>query len=142
MGYFSTDYLVELSTEQFLKIQIASSKREAKEMATLISLQIENGIEKEVMINNIQRSIENTDMETGFICMFDWSGKEICHPDPEVIGKITVSDESYISGIEDDVNSEDFYSYLKKNKEGGGVRDFTNKSRSSEVIYLYPVKKL
>ncbi|WP_435261634.1 LytTR family transcriptional regulator DNA-binding domain-containing protein [Tenacibaculum sp. nBUS_03] len=140
VGYFSTDYLVDISTEQFLKIQISSSKREAKEMASLVSYQIKNGVAKETIKDNIQKSIENTDLETGFICMFDWSGKEICHPNPSKIGKITGPDESYVSGVQDDIGSKDFYSYLKNKKEGGGIRDFTDKSRDSEIIYLYPVK--
>ncbi|UOB18121.1 LytTR family transcriptional regulator [Abyssalbus ytuae] len=138
--YLSMDYLLELSTQQFLKTQIESSKREAREMADLISSQISNGIDKDTVIKNIQESIENTDMETGFLCMFDWSGKEICHPNPEKIGKITGPDESYISGIHDNINSEDFYLYLKNKKEGGGVRNFSDTKRASEIIYVYPVK--
>lgn len=140
VGHFSTNYLVDISTEQFLKILISSSKREAKEVASLVSYQIENGTDKETIIDNIQKSIENTNLETGFICMFDWSGKEICHPNPSKIGKMTGPDESYVSGVQDDIGSKDFYSYLKNKNEGGGIRDFTDKNRDSEIIYLYPVK--
>lgn len=139
-GYFSMNYLVGLSTEQFLKIQIESSKREAKEMANLISLQAQQSSDKQVIINNVQKSIEKTDMQTGFICMFDQTGKEVCHPNPEKIGAMTGPDESYISKTHNDVNSEDFYTYLKNKTEGGGVRNFNNPKKASEIIYLYPVK--
>jgi hypothetical protein len=140
LGYFSMNYLVGLSTEQFLNTQIETSKREAKEMANLISYQSESISDKQTIINNVQKSIEKTDMQTGFICMFDWSGKEICHPNPEKIGRITGPEESYVSGVEDEINSKDFYSYLKDKTEGGGVRDFKDSNRDSEIIYLYPVK--
>ncbi|KQB42739.1 LytTR family transcriptional regulator [Flavobacterium aquidurense] len=139
-GYFSMNYLVGLSTEQFLKIQIESSKREAKEMANLISYQAQQNKDKQVIINNVQKSIEKTDMQTGFICMFDQNGKEICHPDPARIGAMTLPNESYISKTHNEVNSEDFYTYLKNKTEGGGVRNFNNPEIDSEIIYLYPVK--
>jgi len=139
-GYFSMSYLVDLSSQQFLKIQIESSKREAKEMANLISYQAQQNSDKQAIINNVQRSIEKTDTQTGFICMFDQTGKEICHPNPEKIGRLTGPDESFISNIHSEVNPEDFYSYLKNKTEGGGLRNFNDQKRESEIIYLYPVK--
>lgn len=133
-------YLVRVSTNQFLEIQIESSKREAREFAKLISFQVENGVPREIIINNIQRSIEGTDIESGFVCMFDWSGVEICHPNPQKIGKQINPSESFVKPINDEINTEDFYDLLKNKKEHGGVRNFSNSSRDSEIIYLYPVK--
>ena len=138
IGYFSMNYSIKVSTNRFLEIQIESSKREAREFSTLVSLQIENGVDRETVITNIQKSIEGTNIESGFICMFDWSGVEICHPNPQKIGKQTSPDESYVRPIDDGINSEDFYDLLKNKKEQGGVREF-NSDRNSEIIYLYPV---
>jgi len=133
------NYLIKVSTNRFLEIQIESSKREAREFSKLVSLQIENGVSRETVISNIQKSIEGTNIESGFICMFDWSGVEICHPNPQKVGKQTSPDESYVRPIDDGINSEDFYDLLKNKKQQGGVRDF-NSDRSSEIIYLYPVE--
>ncbi|MFH6602867.1 LytTR family transcriptional regulator DNA-binding domain-containing protein [Maribacter algicola] len=140
IGYFSMAYMVKVSTNQLLEIQIESSKREAREFAELVSSQLANGIPREVVVDNIQKSIEGTDIETGFVCMFDWSGVEICHPDPNKIGQQTNPNESYVRSIEDQINSEDFYDLLTNKKSQGGIRDFSNENRSSEIIYLYPVK--
>ena len=139
IGYFNMNYLIKVSTNQFLEFQIESSKREAREFSNLVAHQIENGISRETVINNIQKSIEGTNTEAGFICMFDWSGVEICHPDPQKIGKQTSPNESYVRSIDDGIDSEDFYELLKGKKEQGGLREFNNE-RSSEIIYLYPVK--
>ncbi len=139
-GYFSMNYLVSLSAEQFLKIQIESSKREAKEMANLISYQAQQNPDRKVIINNVQSSIEKTDTQTGFICMFDQTGKEVCHPDPARIGAMTLPNESYISKTHNEVNPEDFYNYIKNKTEGGGIRRFSNPDHGTEIIYLYPVK--
>lgn len=139
IGYFSMNYLVKVSTSQLLEIQIESSKREAREFSKFVSYQIENGVDRQTIINNIQKSIEGTNVESGFICMFDWSGIEICHPNPQKIGKQTNPDESYVRPIDDEINSEDFYELLRNKKQLGGVREF-NSNRSSEIIYLYPVE--
>ena len=140
IGYFSMAYMVKVSTNQLLEIQIESSKREAREFAELVSSQLANGIARDIVIDNIQKSIEGTDIETGFVCMFDWSGVEICHPDPQKIGKQTNPNESYVRSIDDEINSEDFYDLLTNKQPLGGIRDFSNEDRSSEIIYLYPVK--
>ena len=132
--------MVKVSTNQLLEIQIESSKREAREFAELVSSQLANGIARDIVIDNIQKSIEGTDLETGFVCMFDWSGVEICHPDPQKIGKQTNPNESYVRSIDDEINSEDFYDLLTNKQPLGGIRDFSNEDRSSEIIYLYPVK--
>lgn len=132
--------MVKVSTNQLLEIQIESSKREAREFAELVASQLENGIDRNIVVKNIQRSIEGTDIETGFVCMFDWSGVEICHPDPQKIGKQTNRAESYVRSIDDEINSEDFYDLLTNKKPQGGIRDFSNDENSSEIIYLYPVK--
>jgi hypothetical protein len=134
------DYMVKVSTNQFLEIQIESSKREAREFAELVGSQLENGTDRETVIKNIQKSIEGTDVESGFICMFDWSGIEISHPDPQKIGIKALPNESHVRSIDDEINTEDFYDLLKNKQPQGGIRDFTNSGRSSEIIYLYPVK--
>ena len=140
-GYFSMNYLVKVSTNQFLEVQMESSKREAQEFSKLISIQIENGVDRDTVIDNIQKSIEGTNIESGFICMFDWSGVEICHPNPEKIGQQVNPNHSFVRPINDEINAEDFYNLLTKNREEvGGLRDFTSSEKNSEIIYLYPVE--
>lgn len=140
IGYFSMAYMVKVSTNQLLEIQIESSKREAREFAKLVSSQLANGIDRQTVIDNVQKSIEGTDIETGFVCMLDWSGVEICHPDPQVIGQQTNRNESYVRSIDNEIDSEDFYDLLNDKKPQGGIREFPDEAISSEIIYLYPVQ--
>ncbi len=141
IGYFSMNYMIKVSTNELLQIQIESSKREAREFSKLVYHEIESGTDRQTIINNIQKSIEGTNTESGFICMFDWSGVEICHPNPERIGQKTSPDQSFVSSINDEISSEDFYNLLtQKRKEIGGIRNFPHTERSSEIIYLFPVK--
>lgn len=139
-GYLSMSYLLKVSTNEFLEIQIEGSKREAREFAKIVAFQIERGAERQEVIDIVQKSIEGTDIESGFICMFDWSGVEICHPNPKMIGQKISPDKSYVHPINDEMNSDDFYTLLtKKREEIGGIRDFSGSNRDSEIIYLYPV---
>lgn len=139
-GYLSMSYLLKVSTNEFLEIQIEGSKREAREFAKIVAFQIERGAERQEVIDIVQKSIEGTDIESGFICMFDWSGVEICHPNPKMIGQKISPNKSYVHPINDEMNSDDFYTLLtKKREEIGGIRDFSGSNRDSEIIYLYPV---
>ncbi|MCX2678684.1 LytTR family transcriptional regulator DNA-binding domain-containing protein [Galbibacter sp. EGI 63066] len=141
VSYFSMNHLLEISTNHFLQTQIESSKREANEISLLIQHQVENGLPKHTIIKNLQSSIENTNTESGFVCMFNWSGVEICHPNPEKIGQQVLPEESFVQPVMyNELNPQDFYNLLKNKAETGGIREFSEEGRSSEIIYLYPVK--
>ena len=138
-GYFGMNYLIKVSTNQYLEAQMESSKREAQEISKLISFQIDFGIPRETVISNVQKSIEGTNVESGFLCMFNWSGIEICHPNPEKIGQKIGQNQSFVKPIKDGIDTEDFYNLLTQKKGGyGGIRDFTDSNRASVIIYLYP----
>ncbi|MEL6916757.1 MAG: LytTR family DNA-binding domain-containing protein [Bacteroidota bacterium] len=132
-------YFIQASANQMLDSQLESSKREAKEMATLIGYQLTSGLPKDSIIENVQKAIENTNTEMGSVSMFDWSGTEICHPDIKRVGQQVSPNESFVSKVKDDISSQDFYDLLIGKKEGGGIRDFEGDKGASEIIYLYPV---
>ncbi|WP_236974024.1 LytTR family transcriptional regulator [Membranihabitans maritimus] len=141
VGYFSMQSLLQYSTNQLLQSQIESSRREANEISSLVQYQLENGLSRGVVINNLQSTLEGTSMESGFVCMFDWSGVEICHPNPEKVGQQVKPGQSYVQPLVfDELETDDFYNLVTQGKEVGGIRDFPNSTRESEIIYLYPVK--
>ncbi len=135
----AVEYFIKVSANQFLQTQLESSKREAREIASLIGSQLANGVDKEVVIQNVQASIGNSNTENGFICMFDWSGREVCHPDKTRVGQQVSPNQSFISSINDDVSSEDFYDVLMDKKAVGGIRNYQDGDNASEIIYLSPV---
>ncbi|WP_350284466.1 LytTR family DNA-binding domain-containing protein [uncultured Croceitalea sp.] len=135
----STRSFIKVSANKLLNAQLESSKREAKEVASLVSFQLTSGIPKDSVINYVQKSIEHTDIENGFICMFDWSGKEVCHPDITKVGQQINPNQSSVTTVDGELTSEDFYTLLTDKRSFGGVRDFKEDDRDSEIIYLYPV---
>ncbi|NQZ43956.1 MAG: LytTR family transcriptional regulator [Flavobacteriaceae bacterium] len=131
--------IIKVSANELLKTQLESSKREAKEVATLVGMQLANGMNRDSVVAMVQKSIEHTDIENGFICMFDWSGKEICHPDITKVGQQINPQQSSVSSIDGEMTSEDFYDLLVNRRNVGGLLDFKEEDKESEIIYLYPV---
>ncbi len=131
MGSIAIHYFVKVSTIQILDTQLEFGKKDAKAMSTLISHQLANNVEKEKLIEDIQNSIENANLKTGFISMFDWSGKQVCHPDIKLVGQKVSPTQSLVSSVTDDLSPQDFYTFLKSKEV---------EQKKSEVIYLIPVK--
>jgi len=138
INVISVNQLIKYSTEQLLKTQLESSKREAFEISRFIETQLASGVSKEGIVSGLQRSIENTSMETGFICMYNTSGVEIIHPNANRVGVKIDMKNSNVSGIAED-SHENFYNILKNGKPRGGIRDFLEEDRS-ELIYVHPVR--
>jgi len=136
----ANSYFVEEAVEEVLSTQLEFSKREAKQMAILIGNQLENGISSDTTIANVQESIENSNLDAGFISVFDWSGKVVCHPDKKQVGQIANSKKSFVSSVSDNLSSEDLFKLLKEKNALNDDQNLNNEGASSEVLSLYPVK--
>jgi len=132
-------YLFSSTRRHLLMAQLETSRREAREVGRLLEGQLADGNSTAKITENLQRSIENTDSQTGFICMYDTAGKEICHPDRSRIGQMVTEGNSQVSGLNGDT-SLSLFKMLMQGEPSGGLRSFGDK-RESEIIYVYPVEK-
>lgn len=112
IGGISAKYYVALSAEQMLNTQLVSSKREAKEVASLIGDQFANGIPKQNIKKNVQKSIQNTDDDNSFISILDWSGKRICHPDITLVDTTVPQEASSGIVMNEEISAENFYDLI------------------------------
>lgn len=133
-------YMEKESNYQLLQFQIDSGKREAQEVAKLVSFQLDNGLAREVVIQNLQRSIEDANLEFGFVSMLDWSGVAISHPDPQKIGNNNNPEASYIRPVDSAINTAEFYDLITNLKHKPEENGVAKTNVNSEIIYLYPVK--
>ena len=108
-----------------------SNKNLEKEVAELVDFQVSSGIKKDKIVSNIQQIIENSDTDTWFISIFNWSGKEVCHPDKTKVGQQVNSNENLLSSLKEKNNSDDLYDLLM---------DKSNPDQS-EIIHISPIKK-
>ncbi len=133
-------YFIEVSANQLIAIQLESSKREANEISSLTYQQLAGGIDRQIVIQNIQSTIENTHTETSFICAFDWSGKEVCHPDITRVGQKVNSNQSLLNSLKEENSSDKLYDLLMNQKETNQNIDTDNNPINSEIVYIAPVK--
>lgn len=126
---FATQYFIKTSANQLIEVQVESSKREANEISKLIGFQLSSGLKKEDIIANTQQIIENSNSDSWFISVFNWGGKEVCHPDKTKVGQQVNSNETLLSSLKVKNNSDDLYDILVNRKDN-----------SSEIIFISPVK--
>ncbi|SHG75780.1 LytR/AlgR family response regulator transcription factor [Winogradskyella jejuensis] len=131
-------YFVNEAADKVLDTQLEFSKREAKQVAMLIGNQLQNGISKENVAESVQKSIENSNLDAGFVSVFNWSGEIVCHPDIKQLGQQISNKESFVSSVSDEVTSEDLYKLLQQNEADTDPLNFKDNT-DSEVVYLYPV---
>ncbi|WP_261512917.1 LytR/AlgR family response regulator transcription factor [Chryseobacterium paludis] len=138
ISFFSFRYLYSSSKNDIFNNKIEAGKRESREIGKLLELQLKQGLSKDIVIQNLQSSIVNTDTQSGFICMYNKNGIELCHPNPALIGhKIDKSNSQFTS---DTKNQSDFSTILNSGQINAGVRSFPkNSNRSSEIVSVYPV---
>lgn len=138
ISYFSFRYLYNSAAEKLWASKMESGARESREIGRLLEQQLQSGLPQEKVIHNLQQSIENTDTQGEFICMYDKNGIERCHPNPALIGqKIAAGNSMLLSGN----GSIPFNEAIAQQKSLGGTRSFPEaKNRSSEIVNIYPVK--
>lgn len=132
-------YLFSNTRQRLLVAQLETSKREAREVGRILEEQLADGSAPATVTESLQRSIENTDSQSGFICMYDTTGKELCHPDRSRIGQRVTEGNSQVNGLGENT-SQSLFNVLMRGEALGGLRTFGD-MRESEIIYVYPVQK-
>ncbi|WP_394975628.1 LytR/AlgR family response regulator transcription factor [uncultured Croceitalea sp.] len=139
IGLITVNFFIKESTHQLLTTQLESSRREAKEVAFILGHELANGVEKEKIIENVQTSIKNSNSNTFYLSIFDWSSTIISHPDIKRIGQKSVDDQSFVSSVDGEVTSDDLYTFFIEKKESNEINKFENDIETSEIIYQYPI---
>ena len=132
IGGITSKYFVSLSAEQMLNTQLVSSKREAKEIAFLIGNQFEAKIPTQKIQENLQESIENTNNETSYISVFDWSGKRIGHPEKVKVGTQISEKSSSVTSMNTEIDVDEFYQLIELNYN-------TSNKDKTEIVFLNPI---
>ena len=129
----ASQYFIKTSANQLIEVQVESSKREADEISKMLDFQLENKLDKKKIIQNLQKTIANTNSDTWFISVFNWSGKKVCDPDITKIGQTIKSNAALLSSLQDKNNSDNLYDLLVKNPSN--FEGFI-----SEVIHISPTQ--
>ncbi|GGD05356.1 LytR/AlgR family response regulator transcription factor [Hyunsoonleella pacifica] len=131
------NYLVKESTLKLLETHLVFSKKEAKSFSTLLSHQLSQNISKDSLIHNIQKSLNGTDFEMGFLSIYDWSGKVVAHPDIKNVGLLASPNNSYVSSVNDDLTPKAFYDFLNAKNEASNTGTI---EKQSKVVVLNSIQ--
>ncbi|WP_158841823.1 LytR/AlgR family response regulator transcription factor [Polaribacter sp. L3A8] len=134
IALIASQYFIRVSANQLIEVQVESSKREANEVARFIDFQLLAGIKKEVIVKNIQKIISESNRDTWFISIFNWGGKEVCHPDVTKVGQKVNSNKTLLSSLKEKNNSDDLYDLLIKRKPANDAEN------AFEIIHISPIK--
>lgn len=139
ISLISSSYLYLSAKEKLCNSKLESGEREVREISRLLQQQLRSGLSKDKVIHNLQVSIENTDIKSDFICMYNQKGIELCHPNPALIGLKIQEDNSQVNGI-GNKEFKPLITLLEQGEKIGGMRTFPNDpKRKSEIININPV---
>lgn len=137
-GWGALQYYYAKASEALLDQKMESGQREIREIGILLEQQLQTGTPSAKVIENLQKSILNTDVQSEFVCMYNTEGIELCHPDPSLVGMKIGEGNSRLSRSGE---SQAFHDILKHGKLASGIRTFpVSANRSSEIVSVYPVK--
>lgn len=139
ISLISSAYLYSSAKENLWNSKIESGEREVREISRLLEQQLHSGLSKNQVVHNLQISIENTDIKSDFICMYNQKGIELCHPNPALIGQKIQEDNSQVRGITDK-KIKTLSAVLEQGQKTAGMRTFPNNpKRNSEIVNINPV---
>lgn len=135
--YLSFNFTFTSVTNNLLQQQVETSKNQANLISNILEIRLKNGVSKNDVLSELQKSIEDFSTENSFVCMFDNTGKEICHPNKERIGQ-TLSENNSIIKLGSNFEIENnFKNAIINEKSTGGIRKMES---HTEIVYLSPVK--
>lgn len=139
ISLISSSYLYLSAKEKLCNSKLESGEREVREISRLLEQQLRSGLSKDQVIHNLQVSIENTDIKSDFICMYNQKGIELCHPNPALIGLKIQEGNSQVNGL-GNKEFKPLSTVLEQGVKIGGMRTFPNDpKRKSEIININPV---
>lgn len=87
VGFIGINLSLRFIEQNYVKIQVDVNQRHAKSMAKLLENEIKMGIPMDTIRARFQKSIEGTEHDKGFLCMFNTNNASLaCHPNPKLIG--------------------------------------------------------
>jgi serine phosphatase RsbU (regulator of sigma subunit) len=137
IGYFGINLSLKYIQQQYINLQIDVNKRQAERMASFIKSEIRMGIPLETIRKEFQSSIEGTEFDKGFLCMYDTKINQlVCHPDANAVG-MTFNEDFIFQSQNSNLRIQISDIYGEK-KPAGGV--FEQGKMRTDIIYTVPVE--
>lgn len=87
-GALAAPIIMNYVRKTYVTLQIDVNMRQADNMARILRNLLDQGESPEMVIDNLQASVEGSEVDRGYLCMIDkGDGQLLCHPDPGMIGQ-------------------------------------------------------
>jgi len=137
IGFAGINISLKYIQNKYIQLQIDVNKRQAEQMSIFIQSQIKNGVPKDTIRNQFQGAIMGTEMDKGFLCMYDTREDHlVCHPDKNAIG--ARFDKNFIFKNPYEESEKLITDIYKQGKPAGGI--FVQGTQRTDIIYTVPVK--
>jgi len=89
IGFIGITLSLTFIERNYVDIQLDVNKRHSQSMAKLLENEVSMGLDLDTIRTRFQKSIEGTEYEKGFLCMFDTGDASLaCHPNASMIGMV------------------------------------------------------
>lgn len=89
IGFIGITLSLSFIERNYVDIQLDVNKRHSQSMAKLLENEVSMGLDLDTIRTRFQKSIEGTEYEKGFLCMFDTGDASLaCHPNASMIGMV------------------------------------------------------
>ncbi|MFS4482313.1 LytR/AlgR family response regulator transcription factor [Hyunsoonleella sp. 2307UL5-6] len=112
MAYMAVIFITKQSTILLLDNEIQSGKQRAKQISSISANALAANVNKDIVVNGIQKSIEDINNVNMFLSVIDWSGKIVCYPDRTKVGTTDSATNAMVTNIKNDISAEDLYMYV------------------------------
>ena len=142
VGVFALPIFLNVLQTNYFRLQADVNYRQAKSMAQFIQNRLDQGTDKESVINEFQASISGTQFDKGYVCLVDQeSTNYLCHPMTMALGMPVAVKQALYDKDFDGLDLVKWENELKQGKSGGGLLHYPNQT-PTEIVYFHSIPEV
>ena len=129
-------FLMDALQKHYFELQADINARQARTMAQFVKNRLEQGADKETVLQEFQASIAGTQADRGYVCLVDQeSSNYLCHPMTNVLGMSVRMKNAFFDADFDGENLVKWEEEIMAGQSGGGLLHY--QENPSEVVYFH-----
>lgn len=136
VGFTGINISLRYIENKYVNLQLDVNKRQAQSTARLLESELANGMPMDTVQKRFQQTIQGTEFDRGFLCMFDTQKEKlVCHPDAKMVGLMIPADFTF-----DIDNRKNVAAAVEMKTPGPIAGIFTQGKMRTDIAYLERVK--
>lgn len=136
IGFIGITFSLNFIEKNYVNIQLDVNKRHAQSMAMLLENEISMGLPADTVRVKFQKTIEGTEFDKGFLCMFSTEDATLaCHPNKDMIGMAMPESFKFDLSNQKDVSVP---RQIAKGEAISGI--FYQGEMGTDIVHMEPIK--